>query len=174
MTKDGTEQLRALHKISIAKLEREVIGDVYVVTAYAENDTRRDSSTGAVSIKGLAGDSLANAYMKAETKAKRRATLSICGLGMLDESEIDTIKDAQIISVQEVKLLDDNEIKDILEKIKTSFYEESKTIEHLRKSFAEFKRYYPQLSEQIIELAQYRAAELNQPQKQIEDNSQGE
>jgi hypothetical protein len=29
--------------------------------------------------------------MKAESKAKRRVTLSICGLGMLDESETDTI-----------------------------------------------------------------------------------
>jgi len=28
--------------------------------------------------------------MKAETKAKRRATLSICGLGIPDESEIET------------------------------------------------------------------------------------
>ena len=34
---------------------------------------------------------LANAIMKTETKAKRRATLSICGLGFLDESEIETI-----------------------------------------------------------------------------------
>ena len=31
--------------------------------------------------------------MKAETKSKRRVTLSICGLGFLDESEIDTIPD---------------------------------------------------------------------------------
>jgi hypothetical protein len=29
--------------------------------------------------------------MKAETKAKRRVTLSIVGLGMLDESELETI-----------------------------------------------------------------------------------
>jgi hypothetical protein len=30
--------------------------------------------------------------MKAETKAKRRVTLSICGLGMLDESELETVR----------------------------------------------------------------------------------
>jgi hypothetical protein len=29
--------------------------------------------------------------MKAETKAKRRVTLSICGLGMLDESEVESL-----------------------------------------------------------------------------------
>jgi hypothetical protein len=30
--------------------------------------------------------------MKAETKAKRRVTLSICGLGFLDETEVETLK----------------------------------------------------------------------------------
>src|SRR5215831_11658866 len=38
------------------------------------------------------GRELANARMKAETKAKRRATLSICGLGILDETELDTME----------------------------------------------------------------------------------
>ena len=32
-----------------------------------------------------------NAKLKAITKAKRRVTLSICGLGFLDETEIETI-----------------------------------------------------------------------------------
>ncbi len=32
--------------------------------------------------------------MKAETKSKRRVTLSLCGLGMLDESEVETIPGA--------------------------------------------------------------------------------
>jgi hypothetical protein len=50
---------------------------------------------GAVSLVGLRGEALANAIMKAETKAKRRATLSICGLGFLDETEIETIPDAR-------------------------------------------------------------------------------
>jgi hypothetical protein len=42
-------------------------------------------------VKGLSGEALANALMKAETKAKRRATLSICGLGMLDETEVEDV-----------------------------------------------------------------------------------
>ena len=50
-------------------------------------------STGAVPIAGLKGEEFANALMKAETKAKRRATLSICGLGVLDETEVETITD---------------------------------------------------------------------------------
>lgn len=91
-TKACTEQLRLNRKVSIKIADRQTINGVYVVTAEAkDSDGREDSATGAVAIEGLKGDSLANAFMKAETKAKRRVTLSICGLGMLDESELDTI-----------------------------------------------------------------------------------
>lgn len=93
--RDCTDQLRSSRKISITKLERERLDDVYVVTAYAQDGNRTDSSIGAVSISGLKGDALANAMMKAETKSKRRVTLSIVGLGWLDETEIETIKDAR-------------------------------------------------------------------------------
>jgi phage tail sheath protein FI len=43
--------------------------------------------------------------MKAETKAKRRVTLSICGLNMLDESEVESIPQQakQVTSVVSVK-----------------------------------------------------------------------
>ncbi|MEK9723282.1 MAG: hypothetical protein VW405_07335 [Rhodospirillaceae bacterium] len=72
--------------------------DVFVVTAIAADKTgRTDAATGAVAIGNLTGESLANALMKAETKAKRRVTLSLCGLGMLDESEVETIPDAQVV-----------------------------------------------------------------------------
>ena len=37
--------------------------------------------------------------MKAETKAKRRVTLSIAGLGWLDESETSSIKSAAVVDV---------------------------------------------------------------------------
>src|SRR5215831_17892921 len=77
--KDATDQLRNLHKISILKLEREQIGDLMVVTATAMTaDGRHDTAIGAVPTQGLKGDPLANALMKAETKAKRRVTLSLC------------------------------------------------------------------------------------------------
>jgi hypothetical protein len=49
---------------------------------------------GTVPIRGLTGDNLANAMLKALTKAKRRLTLSLCGLGMLDELEVETIPNA--------------------------------------------------------------------------------
>ena len=102
--KDATDQLRASRGVSITKLERERIDDIYAVTAYAtDSKGRSDSSIGAVTIGNLRGDALANALMKAETKAKRRVTLSICGLGMLDETEIETIKDAQPVEVVTVE-----------------------------------------------------------------------
>ena len=93
--KDATEQLRFIHGISIDPkgFTREVIEGVYVVTAPASMPNgRTDVSTGAVPIDGLKGEDRANAMMKSETKAKRRVTLSICGLGMLDETEVETIR----------------------------------------------------------------------------------
>ena len=93
--KDCTDQLRAIHGISVTEMaEREREG-IVIVTAKVRNAAgRTDVSTGAVSIAGLKGPLLANALMKAETKAKRRATLSICGLGFLDETELGDISGA--------------------------------------------------------------------------------
>lgn len=94
--KDATDQLRALRGISVRIASRERIDDLYVVTAEAtDRSARSDESIGAVSIKGLSGENLANALMKAETKAKRRVTLSIAGLGLLDESEIEDAQAAE-------------------------------------------------------------------------------
>src|SRR5260221_5915342 len=94
--RDATDQLRQLHKVSIEIVAREVVEDCYVVTARATTPIRQDESIGAVNIAGLKGDIRANAMMKAETKAKRRVTLSICGLGMLDETDADSIPGARI------------------------------------------------------------------------------
>jgi hypothetical protein len=114
--KDCTEQLRKIYGVSVTKLEKERIEDVYAVTAYVQDKTgREDSSIGAVSIvypekvkdyngnwqphpkagKNMTGDDLANSLMKAETKSKRRATLSICGMGILDETELETIPEVK-------------------------------------------------------------------------------
>jgi len=90
--KDCTDQLRKLHRISIDPPQIQVVNDAFVVTVKAiTKDGRTDTEIGAVSIKGLTGDSLCNSMMKAVTKAKRRVTLSICGLGMLDETEVDSV-----------------------------------------------------------------------------------
>ncbi len=106
MTRDGAEQLRALHGVDVVDVEQSVIDLgatrlIRVQVAVQTPDGRRDCAVGLVPLAGLrrkkggvleqfdltddktAAEELANAIMKAETKAKRRATLSICGLGWL-------------------------------------------------------------------------------------------
>lgn len=98
-TRNCTDQLRHAHRISVTITAREVIEDCYVVTARAAfPDGRHDESIGAVPIAGLKGESRSNAMMKAETKAKRRVTLSLVGLSTLDESEVDSIPGAQVVT----------------------------------------------------------------------------
>lgn len=98
--KDCTDQLRNRDGVSITDLSPQQVGDLYVVTVKAANrEGRTDMATGAVNIKGLAGEGLANAMMKAETKAKRRVTLSLCGLGMLDETEVPDTPGAEAVEV---------------------------------------------------------------------------
>ncbi len=90
--KDCTDQLRSINGISLEVTGRKTEDKVHTVLVRAKTkDGRFDESTGAVFVGNITGDSLANALMKAETKAKRRVTLSICGLGFLDETEIETI-----------------------------------------------------------------------------------
>jgi hypothetical protein len=100
--KDCTEQLRKRYNISLKITSRAVDDNVYSVTAQAQlPNNRMDEAIGAVPLESwkdgkthpLSALGKANAIMKAETKAKRRVTLSICGLGMLDESELDTVYD---------------------------------------------------------------------------------
>lgn len=91
-TKSCTDQLRKIHGVSITKVEKELVGDIYTVTAYARDvNGKEDSDMGAVDVAGLKGEKLANAMLKAITKAKRRVTLSICGLGILDETELEDV-----------------------------------------------------------------------------------
>ena len=87
--KNCAEQLRRVLGISISIVAREKVDSLYIVTARGViANGRQDESLAAVDLKGLSGERLANAIMKCETKAKRRVTLSIVGLGMLDETEI--------------------------------------------------------------------------------------
>ncbi|MEZ4529077.1 MAG: hypothetical protein R2941_24455 [Desulfobacterales bacterium] len=96
LDRSGAQQLNKLYDVSHRIVAREIVHDCYVVTSQAFLPTgRQTESIGAVSIINLKGDQLCNAFMKAETKAKRRSTLDLLGLGMLDESEVETIPNAQ-------------------------------------------------------------------------------
>ena len=100
--KGATDQIRRNRGVSIDRVEREVVEGIYVVTVYGHDGSGRvDSDMGTVPIRGLSGDNLANAMLKALTKAKRRLTLSLCGLGMLDELEVATIPSAQRVDVDQ-------------------------------------------------------------------------
>lgn len=88
--KDCSDQLRKRDKVSVTIVSREEVGDLLVITARATlPDGRCDESIGALPLGKLTGEARANALMKCETKAKRRVTLSICGLGFLDETEME-------------------------------------------------------------------------------------
>ena len=102
-TRSGTQQLNKLHKVShlITSRDTNQEAGVYIVTSKASlPDGRCTESIGAVNIAGLKGEMYANAIMKAETKAKRRATLDLLGLGVLDESEAETIPNATTVALQ--------------------------------------------------------------------------
>jgi hypothetical protein len=99
-TKGATEQIAAKRGISLEVIQRERADGVYIVTCRAiEPNGRHTDSTGVTAVEGVKGEALCNAIMKAETKAKRRAVLSLCGLGMMDETEIDSVADAHRVSV---------------------------------------------------------------------------
>lgn len=97
--KDASEQLRRINNISIGKPDITFQDDWIIVTVVAHDDKgRTDSDVGVVGRKDMQGN-FGNALMKAITKAKRRVTLSICGLGWLDETEVETIPGARPVNV---------------------------------------------------------------------------
>ncbi len=95
-TKELANQLRRRDSVSITEVDTRQVGDLIVVTVKAQTHSgRTDVDVGVVTTKGLQGEALANGTMKAITKAKRRVTLSICGVGFLDETEVDSIPGAR-------------------------------------------------------------------------------
>jgi len=93
--KAASDQLAAKHGVRMTIVSQVTEDGIRIVTVHAEaKDGRQTEEIGALPIKGLTGDAMANALMKTVTKAKRRAVLSLCGLGMLDETELETIPTA--------------------------------------------------------------------------------
>ena len=97
--KDATEQLAKMHHVSIKLQPGRSIEGVYLVQATASTEYRSVDATGAVPIESLKGEAKANALMKAETKACRRAVLRLVGLGWLDETEVAAVPDAVPVMV---------------------------------------------------------------------------
>lgn len=98
--KGCAEQLRKIHGVSVEIIERKVEHGCLIVRVKATSkDGRHDEALGAVPFNDRNPADAANAMMKVETKAKRRVTLSICGLGLLDESEMDTVRPSAVAEV---------------------------------------------------------------------------
>jgi len=90
--KGCAEQLGRLHHVSTESVKTETLNGVLIETMRAcLPNGRCVTKKGAVTVEGLKGDNFANAVMKAETKAFRRAVLALVGLNMADESELDTM-----------------------------------------------------------------------------------
>lgn len=91
-TKACTDQLAGMHRLSVEIVKREIGGGLCVAQCRVTfPEGRIVEDIGVVVVDGLKGEAMANALMKAITKAKRRTILSACGLGMLDETELETI-----------------------------------------------------------------------------------
>jgi hypothetical protein len=92
--RDCADQLRKINGISIEIVGKKISEDVLTVHVRAMDKYGRvDEDIGAVDLYKLEGVKMANAFMKALTKAKRRVTLSISGLGFADESEVEGISE---------------------------------------------------------------------------------
>ena len=91
-TRGATDQLAAIHKLNREIIDGPKVIDlagtklVYAVCRVTHPNGRIETATATVPLVDPV-----NVLMKAETKAKRRATLSILGLGVLDEMELETI-----------------------------------------------------------------------------------
>ncbi len=99
--KDATDQLRNLHGVSIDDVDIRETDTHFIVKVKGHDSTgRSDVELGVVAKTDMQGN-IANLQMKAVTKSKRRLTLSLCGLGWLDETEIETIPNAKPVPVSD-------------------------------------------------------------------------
>lgn len=91
-TRGATDALAAIHKLNREIVDGPKVIDlggtklVYAVCKVTHPNGRFETATATVPLVDPV-----NVLMKVETKAKRRATLSILGLGVLDEMELETI-----------------------------------------------------------------------------------
>jgi hypothetical protein len=90
-TKDCAAQLRRRDGISIEVTGRSFMPEqgIYCVEVKATNaQGRSETAIGVVGVTGMKHETLAGQMMRAETKAKRRVTLSLCGLGLDGEDDM--------------------------------------------------------------------------------------
>lgn len=95
-------QLEGKHKLSIQLVDDrwDKERNLYGVKARATGpDGRFVEAWGWVGVRGKTDDYLANQLMRAETKAFRRSILKWCGLALPDETEMEDVPGARVVSV---------------------------------------------------------------------------
>lgn len=102
LTRTATDQLAAMHSLNRRTVDGPRVVDICgtkvgVCTVEVSLPNGRSETATAT----LPASDFVNLYMKLETKAKRRGTLSILGLGVLGEDEIETIPGAQRSTINE-------------------------------------------------------------------------
>lgn len=102
--KECSNQLASKHGV-ICEILTQVTeeGIRTVVVRSKTKDGRQTDEIGCVTVANLKGNDLCNALMKAVTKAKRRAILSICGLGLIDELEVDTLPGVRVSGTHKIE-----------------------------------------------------------------------
>lgn len=100
-----TQQLTSIHKLSHAITSRELTDGIYCVFCRVTGpDGRSTENMGAVPVELLKGEAKANAFLKATTKAIRRTVLAHMGLGVMDETEVETIPGAVITTLPAIDI----------------------------------------------------------------------
>ena len=96
LTRTATDQLAAMHNLNRKTIDGPRVVDVCgTKVGLCTVEVSLPSGRSETATATLPAADFVNLYMKLETKAKRRGTLSILGLGVLGEDEIETIPDAK-------------------------------------------------------------------------------
>ncbi len=105
-TRGATDQLASNHRINREIIEGPLVRDFagtklgYCVCRATHPNGRVETAVASLPVSG----DIAMLPMKLETKAKRRATLSILGLGMLDEVEVESIPSREKSAAEPIDL----------------------------------------------------------------------
>ena len=112
--KEATSQLAKRDSVSVEVIKIDYITDIKLMEVHVRaSSTEFNKVTGQPVVRvtdeigciayspKLEGEAAGNQRMKGVTKAKRRAILAHCGLGSLDEAEVETIQGAKRVSADE-------------------------------------------------------------------------
>jgi hypothetical protein len=108
--KEASTQLAKRDNVSVKLGDYVYIKDrnmLMVSVTASSPDGRSTDDVAAIPLgEKVGGEAAANSYMKLATKAKRRAILTHCGLGILDESELETCNNVRRLDDEPQKTID--------------------------------------------------------------------